>query len=554
MTTSTAPRTQKPVQTTGFTDWLPSFVRQLLGTSSEATSNDPVSSPAPGGEADGEVIIAPGGFAIRKPQLGQDSSVDLNSFDELVPRLRDGLKLLPPLPTIVLELLKEIQSATSTASTIADIAASDPSLAASILRAVNNSAVGLQNKVSSVPQAVSLLGFDAVRTMVIRCRLEALLPARSEASMVASEDIWTHSLVVSYIAAALAARVSGVDRGFVSTLGLLHDLGRLAICSQYPDFASALQAANVNGQGMLARETAAFGADHTSIGAVLGNRWQLPADLTTAIRWHHNPAAAFEPSDPPALRKAALIVHVADQLAKYCFAYSQDMEIDLPAEGTLETLGLKDPLPQLLDAKLRAAATQAILFADENSHRPLPLVRPFLNFRSGSDAAALARTLTKNAPGVPVGSAGADLIEGDETTFQFDAKHPTPPDAVNKTYGRFTAPATPAAAEWLAKSLPAHWQGAAVLPSVAACARVVLRALLPNLLAARETTIDIAWEWEAPTLHIAFRSPAMAFAKRLPSADCGPQVLQAELANILNLGWFEAETSEDGATLLLRSR
>ena len=82
-----------------------------------------------------------------------------------------------------------------------------------------------------------------------------------------------------------------------------------------------------------------------------------------------------------------------------------------------------------------------------------------------------------------------------------------------------------------------------------------LRAILPNLLGSRETNIDIAWEWESPTLHIAFRSPAMAFAARLPNdANRGPQVLEAELANILNLGWFEAETSEDGTTLLLRSR
>jgi hypothetical protein len=47
----------------------------------------------------------------------------------------------------------------------------------------------------------------------------------------------------------------------------------------------------------------------------------------------------------------------------------------------------------------------------------------------------------------------------------------------------------------------------------------------------------------------------MAFAGRLPNAaERGSQVLEAELANILNLGWFEAETSEDGTTLLLRSR
>jgi putative nucleotidyltransferase with HDIG domain len=560
MTTTSAPVTSSPATTTrtqptSFANWLRGILRRLFGTPA----------PAPAGASVGssfveenlaDIVIAPGGFAIRKPQLADaSSSVDVNSFEDLVPSVRDGLKLLPPLPTIVLELLKEIQSKTSTASSIAQIAASDPSLAASLLRAVNNSAVGLRNKVTSISQAVSLLGFDAVRTLVIRLKLEGLLPHRSEASMVASEDIWTHSLVVSYIAAALVSRVSDVDRGFVSTLGLLHDIGRLAICSQHPDYVAALRAANINGEPLLAREAVAFGADHAAVGAILCNRWQLPADLNTAIRWHHSPASAFEPTDPPAPRKATFLIQIADQLAKYCFAYSPEMEIDLPADGALEALGLKGPLPSLLDAKVRAAATQAILFAEENSHRPIPLVRPFLNIHRGSEAAALARLLTKSkSPGISVGSAGADLIDGCESAFQFDSKHPTPPMATTTPYGRFTAPATPAAAEWLAKSLPAHWESAEANPRAAGCARAVLRAMLPNFLALRDTQIEIAWEWEAPTLHVAFRSRALDFTRITGAADRGPKVLESELANILNLGWFDAETSEDGSTLLLRSK
>jgi putative nucleotidyltransferase with HDIG domain len=553
MTTTSAPSSQSHAQPTSFADWLRTFFRRLFGTPTPATALTGSSFIS---DNLADIIIAPGGFAIRKPQMSDaSSSVDVNSFDDLVPSVRDGLKLLPPLPTVVLELLKEIQSSTSTASSIADIAASDPSLAASLLRAVNNSALGLRNKVTSISQAVSLLGFDAVRTLVIRFKLEGLLPHRSEASMVASEDIWTHSLVVSYISAALASRVHEVDRGFVSTLGLLHDLGRLAICSQHADYAAALRAANINGEPLLAREAIAFGADHAAVGAMLGNRWQLPADLNTAIRWHHTPASAFEPSDPMELRKAAFLVHIADQLAKYCFAYSTEMEIDLPADGAMETLGFKGPLSGLLDAKVRAAATQAILFAEENSHRPIPIARPFLNIRRGSEAAALARFVVKSArSGIPVGSAGADLIDGCESAFRFDAKHPEIPDAPTTPYGRFTAPATPAAADWLARSLPAHWHSAEANPRAAACARAVLRAMLPNMLALRDAQIEIAWEWESPTLHVAFRSPALDFTRITGASDRGPQVLEAELANILNLGWFDAETSEDGSTLLLRSK
>jgi hypothetical protein len=211
----------------------------------------------------------------------------------------------------------------------------------------------------------------------------------------------------------------------------------------------------------------------------------------------------------------------------------------------------------LLDAKVRAAATQAILYADENSKRPLTFVRPFLNLRRADEAARLCSRLDQSAdPKVTEGSAGRDLIDGSENTFQFEAARQVPANRPGANSARYSAPASAAGAAWLVKSLVSHMQAADVPARFAGCARAAVRALLPNLLAS-PSTIDVAWQWEAPTLHIAVRSQAMSFAGRLPAgadATVGRRVLEAELANILNLGWFDAETSNDGATLLLRSR
>ena len=557
MTTTTSSPHNIPSQQTGFLDRLRSLLRQLFGGQPQNVAGDPASPSVDSNESEADVILAPGGFRIQRPRPADAGGVNISTFDELLPEVREGLSLLPPLPTVVLELLKEIQSSSSTASSVADIAASDPTLAASLLRAVNSAAFGLSQKVTSVSQAVSLLGFSAVRSLVVRFRLEAMMPQRSPETAAASEDIWTHSLAVSYIAATLASRVTDVDRGFVSTLGLLHDIGRLAICSRHPDFAAALRNAGAKDDSVLQREAIAFGADHATIGAILGNRWQLPADLNTAIRWHHAPERAFEPTDPPALKTAAYLVQLADQLAKFCFAYSDDMEIDLPPDGAMEMLGLSGSLPQLLDAKVRANATQAILYADENSTRPITLIRPFLKLRRAEEAAELcARLEQKTDPRVTEGTAGADLIDASEKIITFDSAAKSPAIPAGTAAARYSAPASAAGADWLIKSLASHWQSADVPARLAACARAGVRALLPNLLASL-SSINIAWQWEAPTLHIAVRSDAMAFATRLPAgsdAALGRRVLEAELANILNLGWFDVETSTDGATLLLRSR
>jgi putative nucleotidyltransferase with HDIG domain len=393
--------------------------------------------------------------------------------------------------------------------------------------------------------------------MIVRFHLQAMLPPRTPRAAAVAQDIWTHSLVVSSIAGVLAPRVGDIDQGFASTLGLLHDIGRLAICSQHPDFAAALRAVPRDEKSLLEREAAAFGADHASAGAILGNRWQLPADLNTAIRWHHHPEKAFEPTDPPPLRRAVYLVHIADQLAKYCFAYSEDMEIETVSAETLKMLGLGESLEQLLDAKVRTAATQAILFTEEAGKGSNWIVRPFIKLRRDTEAGEICDRLRKSGvPPIPTGTAGNELIDSCREPHSFDAANLRIPKMREEGRGRFTFPTTSVGLEWVAKVLPPHWQVAAVTPRVAACAGTALRALLPNLLAEQNIAVDVAWRWEAKVLHVAVRSLAMEFAARMPMADLqlSGQLLAAELASLTNLGWFDFESSADGATLLLRSR
>ena len=61
---------------------------------------------------------------------------------------------------------------------------------------------------------------------------------------------------------------------------------------------------------------------------MLAVHWKLPADLVEAIRWHHAPQEA-PAALPQTTRTATILVHAANQLAKYCYVYSEDMEIDI---------------------------------------------------------------------------------------------------------------------------------------------------------------------------------------------------------------------------------
>jgi putative nucleotidyltransferase with HDIG domain len=541
-------------QSGGFSHWLSALLERLFGRNSASVAtataasreNEPV-------EDDGDFVIAPGGYRIRVPRPN-----DLNdSVGEVLPEVREGLNLLPPLPTVVIELLREIQNPKSTSASVAEIAASDPSLAASLLRTVNGAASGLSRKLTSVSEAVSYLGFGVVRSLVVQLRLEQVMPPRNPASAVESEDLWVHSLAVSYIADALADRIGDVDRGFVATLGLLHDIGRLAIVAQFPDRLATLRNAAANGDSSASRmdrEREAFGADHAVLGATLGLRWKLPADLTQAIRWHHQPERAFEADDPLPIRKAAYLIQVADQLAKYCFAYASDMEIEMPPQQTFDLLGLPPSIPRLLDARIRAAAGKAILLADETSRRPATAVRPFLKLTTPADGPLAVQRLNPAAEGptrLTVGGRGTELFDANPQVCRFGhtAK------ALSHESPRLLAPATAEGIDWLTKALVSQWDEQSVPARQYAPMRTTLRALLANL-AAPNGEIELVHQRIDERLEVAVRSPELSFARRIvhTSPEVGPRLLEAELGNVLNLGWFEIETSADGSVLLLRTR
>jgi putative nucleotidyltransferase with HDIG domain len=570
-TTTSSPAQEEldlPKPHLGFLEWVRNLIQSLFGSPAEPPT--PVDAkpahaiPANSAQKEGEVIIAPGGFIIHKPKMGGDGeqAVDTNEVENILPDVRQGLNLLPPLPTVVIELLKEIQNASSTASSVAEIAASDPSLAAQILRTVNSAAFGLSRKVTDVTHAVALLGFGIVRSMVVQLRLERIMPHRSPAASVEAEDLWAHSLAVSYIASALADRVRDVDRGLVSTLGLLHDIGRLAIVSQFPDRSASLVEGSGQSTNRLEREAKAFGADHTAIGAVLGNRWQLPSDITKAIRWHHEPGRAFEADDPIGLRKAVFLIQIADQLAKFFFAYSSDMEISPPAEGGFELLGLKGTMKDLLDNKVRTVAGQAVLFAEENSNRPLNIVRAFLKLRRLPESTELVHRLM-DQPGeglqVILSNAGDELIDNADQERKYSPSERGLPIGNAKSW-HFKAPATLEGAKWLCSILAKRCETDELPGKTLSTSRAALRALLPNLLdtdKASEALIEMGYRASGNKLELAIRCKKMSFAERLPSIatpEIGCRVLEVEAANLLNLGWFDIQTSREGNTLLFTSK
>ncbi len=523
----------------GFIDWL----MALLGMGASGPANGRLDLSQTVTEVNPELgtiehyVVTPYGYRIRVPQPADVS----HSVGEMLPEVRQSLAQIPPLPRVVIELMREVQDANSSANSVGQVAASDPVLAAALLRTVNSAAMGLKRKITGVNEAVSYLGFGLVKSVLLRLRLDETMPTKGQAA-VDAENLWIHSLAVSYVAEVLADRVPGVDRGFVSTLGLLHDIGKLAIISQ-PTLTNSLndQSPTDHEDGRT-HEARRLGTDHAGLGASLAHTWGLPSDLVQAIRFHHHPEKAFEATDPLPLRQAAYLVLVANQLAKLGFAHADDVIIDVIPDEASRVLNLNCSFENLLDDKVRQAISRAILFAAESSKQTKTAVKRLLRLTHGVDALARLTESPAASSRVTVDDAAVESLFSKESDVS----------CLNHATG------TTREAD-IAKLIDAglfHQSKLSLPTKLAACAPELLRCLLPNLVCLESVaTVDLVQQSIAGEFTLGVRSDKLKFADRI-SPDLTPEqataLIESELAGMMNLNWVHHATiSSDGSAIIL---
>src|SRR5664279_6450626 len=201
-----------------------------------------------------------------------------------------SLRLLPPFPAIAHRIMALATQENVSTNELGALIRLDPSFSAELLRFANSALFGLRREVTSINQAVAMLGMDRVKSMATFVALNNMV--RSSVRALALRKVWVHSVVTAIIAEE-AARTARLDREAAYTAGLLHNLGTLGLMSAYPDeYSRMLEASNEFGFDLLQTERDLFEIDHCAAGAYLALAWHYPDQLAAAILTHHD-----EPSD-----------------------------------------------------------------------------------------------------------------------------------------------------------------------------------------------------------------------------------------------------------------
>ncbi len=246
-------------------------------------------------------------------------------------QLVDAVDRMPAFPKSVLRVLELTRNPDVAPKDIVEVIEKDPVLAAQILRVINSAFYAMPNKVSSVSQAVVMLGINTVKNLAIRTAAVGMIPKTNSAGF-DTDAYLLHSLGCAEISRLLAQEFDDCDSTEAYVAGLLHDFGKIMFTLHMPGpFRSALQQTAADQTDLIDAERKHLRVDHTLAGAMLAEKWRFPEALIDAIRNHHEPP-------PPAGLERTLFI--ANQLVKVlAFGHSGNGKIVPLPPGLAGKLG-----------------------------------------------------------------------------------------------------------------------------------------------------------------------------------------------------------------------
>jgi HD-like signal output (HDOD) protein len=197
------------------------------------------------------------------------------------------IRRLPSLPSVYVALQAIVRDDTVTLSQVAKLVAADTALAARVLQIVNSAFFRLAKRISNIEQAVSYLGFKAIRNLAMSVEIFSRWPSGSSVGL-DLDKLQKHAHAVAAAASALTIKTPIADDTMLA--GLLHDIGYWVLAQECgPDLEASVKLAISESVPLHAAETQIMGASHAEVGAYLLGIWGLPYPVVEAVAHHHQP-------------------------------------------------------------------------------------------------------------------------------------------------------------------------------------------------------------------------------------------------------------------------
>jgi HD-like signal output (HDOD) protein len=208
--------------------------------------------------------------------------------DDAVRRAVGQIRTLPSLPQVYAKLMGLLSNPGTGIAEVAALIERDMAISARVLQIVNSAFFGLPQRVSSVRSALSYLGINLIKSLVLLSELFVDKPGQRLPPSISLARLQRHAFLTGTIARRLMPNKKRSDDAYMA--GMLHDIGKLILASELPDyFARVASEALSTGEPEHLVEQRLFGVTHADVGGYLLGIWGLPYVVVEAVANHHAP-------------------------------------------------------------------------------------------------------------------------------------------------------------------------------------------------------------------------------------------------------------------------
>ncbi|GMT41943.1 MAG: two-component system response regulator [bacterium] len=262
--------------------------------------------------------------------------------DESLKSMVTQLDTLPSLPSLYTEIIAELRLDNCSMKKVGEIISKDVGMTAKILQLVNSAFFGLPQHISTPEQAVTLLGLDTIRALVMSVHIFTQFD-RHRIKRFPIDDISKHSLAIGVYAKEISRleRIDNkaVDDAFIA--GLLHDVGAIVLAANLPEkYNEVLDLLEKESLKLHEAEQMVFKATHSEVGAYLLGLWGLPDPIVEAVFFHHYPMKSLDIKFSPIT--AVYAANTIDAELNPSNAGEADSQIDI---DYLKKVGVADRFP-----------------------------------------------------------------------------------------------------------------------------------------------------------------------------------------------------------------
>ena len=274
--------------------------------------------------------------ALARPSAAEDP------VDALIKSIR-----IPPRPSLLADLQRELASSDPSPAEIARIVASDVGMSGALLKLANSSIFGGRRKAKSIEQAILFLGINQVASLMTGLLARQAIPANSAALA----SFWDVSSRRAEAMVFLSRRLRIGETDVAHTFGLFCDTGVPLLMDRFPAYAATYAAASLETERpFTALEQERHSTSHTAIGTLLARNWGLSEDVAWSILHHHDYAVLDDADTSSTVRSLVALSLLAENAIRKYQGDAESLEWNKGGARALAYLGLSDEeTAELLD-------------------------------------------------------------------------------------------------------------------------------------------------------------------------------------------------------------